>query len=160
MPYINRITIMGHLGQDAEVKALPSGKTVSNLSVATTSKWKDKDGKQEERTEWHRVTIWGPRAEWTHDWKKGDLIHIEGRNETRKWTDRDGNARYTTEVVAEGLVHNFSKKTPDSRFNPRESETVAERDEGGRQVGYAEQELPLPAHVMAGDDGTDDDLPF
>ena len=160
MPYINRATIQGHLGQDAEVKYMFSGRAVSNLSIATNRRWKTKDGKDDQHTEWHRITIWGPRAEWTHEWKKGDLVQVEGRIETREWKDRDGQDRTTAEIIAEdfGMLANLSHKNPNSRSNPRESETVPDRDALGRQIGWDEEEKPLPAHVTAGD-GTDD-LPF
>lgn len=97
MPSLNKATIMGHLGRDPELKNTQSGTAVCNLSVATS--YKPRDG--EEKTEWHRVTAWGKTAENCGQYlSKGSLVYVEGRIETRKWTDKDGQDRYTTEIQA------------------------------------------------------------
>lgn len=101
MPSINRAQILGHLGQDPEVRYTQNQTPVANLSIATN--WKGKDG--QESTEWHRVTVWGKQAEWIGGQaQKGDLVFVEGRIQTRKWEDRDGNTRYQTEIVATTAV--------------------------------------------------------
>ncbi len=99
MGSLNKVQIIGNLGQDPETKFLPSGDAVTNLSVATTDRWKDKEGVQQERTEWHRVAFFGPKAETIAKYlSKGDPIYVEGSLQTRKWQDKDGNDRYTTEI--------------------------------------------------------------
>jgi single-strand DNA-binding protein len=101
MPSLNKIQLIGHLGRDAELRHTSSGQAVSNFSVATTEKWKDKDGQLQEKTEWHRVNWWGKGAEAVSQYLlKGGLAYVEGRIETRTWTDKDGQERKSVEVVA------------------------------------------------------------
>lgn len=99
---LNKAMIIGRLGQDPEVKFMPSGGAVCNVSVATSMQWKDKDsGDKREKTEWHRVVAFNRLAEVVGEYlKKGSQVYFEGRLQTRKWEDRDGNERYTTEIVA------------------------------------------------------------
>lgn len=99
---INRVTLIGNLGRDPEVRTTGSGTNVANLSVATTRRVKDRDGNWSDETEWHKVTVWGKTAEnCARFLKKGRQVYIEGRLQTRKWQDNDGKDRYSTEVVAE-----------------------------------------------------------
>jgi single-strand DNA-binding protein len=99
---INKVILIGHLGQDPETRYMPSGGAVTNLRLATSESWKDKNsGDQQERTEWHNVAMFGRLAEIAAEYlRKGSQVYIEGRLRTRKWQDRDGNDRWTTEVVA------------------------------------------------------------
>ncbi|WP_392564350.1 single-stranded DNA-binding protein [Orbus wheelerorum] len=98
---INKVIIVGHLGQDPEVRYLPNGGAVANISIATSESWKDKQtGEQKERTEWHRVVIFGKLAEIAGEYlKKGSQVYIEGQLQTRKWQDQSGQDKYTTEIV-------------------------------------------------------------
>lgn len=99
---INRVTLVGNLGQDPETRSTPSGQSVAQLRVATTSTYKDREGNRQEATEWHTVVVWGKQAEACGKYlTKGRQVYVEGRLATRKWTDKDGKDRYTTEVVAE-----------------------------------------------------------
>lgn len=99
---INRVTLVGNLGQDPEIKSTPSGQSVAQLRVATTSTYKDREGNRQEATEWHTVVVWGKQAEACGKYlTKGRQVYVEGRLATRKWTDKDGKDRYSTEVVAE-----------------------------------------------------------
>lgn len=101
---INKAIVIGHLGNDPEVKYTASGKAVATLSVATNENWTNKDGQKEERTEWHRVVVWGKQAENCGEYlKKGRQVYIEGRIQTRSWQDKDGNKKYTTEIVANNV---------------------------------------------------------
>ena len=102
MPNINRVTVAGHLGKDPESRYTGSGTAVATLSLATSEKWKDRDsGEQREKTEWHRVTVWGKSAEYVTKYaRKGHAVFVEGKLQTRKWQDREGNDRWTTEIVA------------------------------------------------------------
>src|SRR6266436_5523414 len=106
MPSLNKVQIIGNLGRDPEVRYSPDGAAIANLSLATTSQWKDKEtrGKQE-RTEWHRVVFYGRQAEIVREYThKGSLVYVEGSLHTRKWQDKDGSDRYTTEIVGSLLT--------------------------------------------------------
>jgi single-strand DNA-binding protein len=98
---INKVILIGHLGADPESRAMPSGMTVANLRLATTESWKDKQsGEQQERTEWHNVALFGRLGEIAAEYlRKGSQVYIEGRLRTRKWQDKEGRDRYTTEIV-------------------------------------------------------------
>ncbi len=106
MGTVNRVILVGNLGKDAEVRYTPAGTAVSTLSLATTEVWNDKaSGERVERTEWHRVVLWGKQAETLNDYlKKGKQIYVEGKLQTRKWQDRDGNDKYTTEIRSDRIV--------------------------------------------------------
>lgn len=99
---INKVILVGNLGADPESRAMPSGSAVTNIRVATSESWKDKNtGDQQERTEWHNVAFFGRLAEISAEYlSKGSQVYIEGKLRTRKWQDRDGNDRWTTEVIA------------------------------------------------------------
>lgn len=97
---LNKVQIIGRVGQEPEIRYTQENKPVANLSVATTEKWKDKSGQQQEKTEWHRVVIFGGIAGVVEKYvKKGDLLFVEGKLQTRKWTDNNGQDKYSTEIV-------------------------------------------------------------
>ncbi|WP_440866674.1 single-stranded DNA-binding protein [Symbiopectobacterium purcellii] len=100
---VNKVILVGHLGQGPEVRYMPNGGAVANLTVATSDTWRDKQsGEQKERTEWHRVTLYGKLAEVAGEYlRKGSQVYIEGQLRTRKWQDQPGQDRYTTEVVVD-----------------------------------------------------------
>jgi single-strand DNA-binding protein len=102
---INKVILIGNLGADPETRAMPSGTTVANLRVATSESWRDKQsGEQQERTEWHRVALFGRLAEIAAEYlKKGSQVYIEGSLRTRKWQDKQGNERYSTEIIGNEL---------------------------------------------------------
>ena len=104
MAGINKVTIIGNLGQDPEVKFMPSGEAVANITIATSEDWKDKQtGEAKSKTEWHRVSIFGKLAEIAGEYlKKGSKVYIEGKLQTRKWTNQQGQDQYTTEIVLQG----------------------------------------------------------
>ena len=98
---VNKVILIGNVGRDPELRYTASGTAVANFRVATTSRYKDRDGNQQERTEWHTIVAWQRLAEIVNQYApKGKQLYIEGRLQTRQWEDRDGNTRYTTEVVA------------------------------------------------------------
>ena len=105
MASLNKVMLIGNLGKDPEVRYTGSGQAVASFSLATSERFKNKQsGEWEEKTEWHRVTLWGKQAEVAGEYlAKGKTVFIEGRLQTRKWTDRDGNEKYTTEVVGERM---------------------------------------------------------
>ena len=115
MSDLNKTMIIGRLGMDPEVRYTTEGKAVANLSVATTEVWTGKDGKKKEKTEWHRVVAFNKLAEiCAAHLKKGRQVYIEGKNQTRQWEDKDGNKRYTTEVVARDISFLGTKPKDDS----------------------------------------------
>ncbi len=104
MASLNKVMLIGNLGKDPEVRYTTSGQAVASFNLATSEKFKNKSGEMEERTEWHRVTLWGKLAEIAGEYlAKGRTVYIEGRLQTRKWTDRDGNDKYTTEIVGDRM---------------------------------------------------------
>lgn len=101
---INKVILVGRLGQDPEIRYTPSGDAVANLTLATSEVWKDKQGQQQERTEWHRIVMFGNLAEIAGKYLvKGSQIYVEGKLQTRKWQDQNGQDRYSTEVVLQGF---------------------------------------------------------
>lgn len=101
MSGINKVIVVGRLGQDPEVRYTQGGQAVCNFSVATSESWNDKEGQRQEKTEWHRIVVWGKIAEICSQYLgKGRQVYVEGRLQTRQWDDKDGNKRYTTEIVA------------------------------------------------------------
>ncbi|RBA24873.1 single-stranded DNA-binding protein [Herminiimonas fonticola] len=105
MASVNKVIIVGNLGRDPETRYMPNGEAVTNVAVATTESWKDKNsGDKKEVTEWHRITFYRKLAEIAGQYlKKGSSVYIEGRLQTRKWTDKDGVERYTTEIIADTM---------------------------------------------------------
>ena len=105
MGSVNKVIIVGNLGRDAEIRYTSGGTAVATLSLATTDVWTDKGGQKQEKTEWHRVVLWGKTAETLQEYLlKGRQIYVEGRLQTRQWDDRDGNKRYTTEIRSDRVV--------------------------------------------------------
>lgn len=99
---VNKVILVGRLGQNPEIRYTPSGAGVTNFSVATNESWSDKSGQKQERTEWHRVVVWGKLAELCSQYlQKGRQVYVEGRLQTRQWQDKDGQTKYTTEVQAQ-----------------------------------------------------------
>ncbi len=144
----NKVILVGRLGQDPELKYTPSGAAVANLSVATNRVWKDQDGNQQKKTDWHRVTVWRQTAEFAGNYlKKGNLVYVEGRLETRSWTDQNNVTRYITEVIAEALQGMTPKS--DRSEAPVEAPPSA-----------AEPPSQQPAEPEMPPDSAEDDLPF
>ena len=105
MGSVNKVILVGNLGRDAEVRSTPRGDTVATLNLATTEQWNDRDGQRQEKTEWHRVVLWGKQADSLKQYLvKGKQIYVEGRLQTRQWDDKDGNKRYTTEIKADRIT--------------------------------------------------------
>jgi single-strand DNA-binding protein len=101
----NKVFLIGHLGQDPELRHTQGGSKVASFSIATNEAWVNKDGQKQERTEWHRIVVWGKQAETASEYlKKGRQVFIEGRLQTRKWTDKQNQERQTTEIVSDRFV--------------------------------------------------------
>jgi single-strand DNA-binding protein len=101
---LNKVILIGRLGRDPEMRFTPSGRAVTNFTMATNEVWTDQSGERQERTEWHRIVTWGKLAEnCAKLLSKGKLVYVEGRLQTRSWDDKDGNKRYTTEIIANNM---------------------------------------------------------
>jgi single-strand DNA-binding protein len=127
MASVNKAILIGNLGADPEIKYTPSGTAVANFSLATHEQWTNKDGEKGERTEWHRIVAWGRLGEICGEYlKKGSPVYIEGRIQTRSWEDRDGNKRYTTEIVAQSMQMLGSARKDGEARSPEERYPVEE----------------------------------
>jgi single-strand DNA-binding protein len=154
---INKVILVGNLGQDPETRYMPSGGAVTNISVATSESWKDKQtGEQKDRTEWHRVAMFNRLAEIAAEYlRKGSQVYIEGKIRTRKWQDKDGNDRYTTEVIADEMQMLGGRGGSDSYGGGGSSGGGASRgSSGGSSSQGGSDRNPPPA------DDFDDDIPF
>ncbi|MBL6969083.1 MAG: single-stranded DNA-binding protein, partial [Gammaproteobacteria bacterium] len=131
---VNKVILVGNLGQDPDVRYTADGRAIANISIATTDSWKDKNtGEQQDRTEWHRVVFFNRLAEIVSEYlKKGAQVYVEGRLQTRKWQDKDGNDRYTTEIVASEM----------QMLGGRSGGTA---DFGGSSGGGQQQQAPAAA---------------
>ena len=147
MGSVNKVILVGNLGRDAELRYTPGGAAVATLNLATTEVWNDKSGQRQEKTEWHRVILWGKQAETLQEYlTKGKQIYVEGRLQTRQWDDKDGNKKYTTEIKADRV-------------------TLLSSGGGGGGRGVDRGERGGPAPHAGGDEPpmdpiTDDDIPF
>lgn len=151
---VNKVILVGNLGRDPEVKYLPSGSAVANIGLATSESWKDKEsGEKQERTEWHNLVFFGRVAEIAGEYlKKGSQVYIEGSLRTRKWQDKEGQDRYTTEVVVRDLL--LLGGRPQEKADPEpEPEPAPQRGTRGRKPAAKPEPAP------AGED-FDDDIPF
>ena len=129
MASVNKAIIVGHLGRDPEVRYRDSGDAVANLSIATSETWKDKSGEKQEKTEWHRVVFFGKTAEVAEKYlSKGSLVFVEGRIQTRKWTDKDGVEKYSTEIVGDRMQMLGGKGGGEPTVNQSAKRPVPQRD--------------------------------
>lgn len=155
---VNKVILVGNLGNDPDVRYMPSGGAVTNISVATSETWKDKNsGEQQERTEWHRVVLFGRLGEIAGEYlRKGSKVYIEGKLQTRKWQDNNGQDRYTTEIVANELQMLDSRGGAEQSFGSGMNNQQPRGQQQPFQQGRPQQQ-PAPA----GDFGDfDDDIPF
>lgn len=146
MPSLNEVTIMGHLGKDPETRYSADGAAITNITVATTDKWKDKQGEMQEATEWHRIVFFGRRAEVVGEYfKKGDPIYVRGSLRTRKWVDKDGNDRYTTEITAKDFQFLKSNRRDDDEPRAaRQTRTSNPAPEKSAPPAVAEMDDDIP----------------
>lgn len=162
MASVNKVILIGNLGKDPETRYLPSGDAVANFSIATTEKFKDKSGAMQEHTEWHRISFFGRQAEIAGEYlKKGSPVYVEGRIRTRKWQDKEGNDRYSTEIVGDRMQLLGGRGGTESM--QREPAMAGGGDGGGgmRGGGGSGAEARKPAGKKGGGfDEMDDDIPF
>lgn len=150
MASVNKVILVGNLGKDPEVRFMPNGEAVANFSIATTDSWKDKAGAKQERTEWHNIVMYRKLAEIAGEYlKKGRPVYVEGRLQTRKWQDKEGNDRYTTEIICDQMQMLGGK---DSASNDI-PEDRPERNQASPTSGKS-------APAKSGFDDFEDDIPF
>jgi len=153
MASVNKVILIGNLGRDPEVRYMPSGDAVANISIATTETWKDKNGEKQEKTEWHRVAMFGKTAEIAGEYlKKGSQVYIEGRLETRKWTDKEGQERTTTEIRADRMQMLGSRSGGSERMAPPEDDAPRAAAAPAKKSGGAAKGSSL--------EDLEDDIPF
>jgi single-strand DNA-binding protein len=153
MASVNKVILIGNLGRDPETRYMPEGGAITNISIATTDKWKDKNGEMQEKTEWHRVAFFGKLAEIAGEYlKKGSQVYVEGRLQTRKWQDKDGQDKYTTEIVANVM----------QMLGSRQGMGGGDREAGERPQSGAAGAKPAgkPAAKGSKFDDFEDDIPF
>jgi len=164
MASINKVILVGNLGQDPEVKYMPSGGAVTNISIATTDTWKDKStGEKKENTEWHRVVFFNRLAEIVGEYlRKGSQVYIEGNLRTRKWQDQSGADRYSTEIVAREMQMLGGRAGGSSDFAP--SQQSQQGGSAPQQGGVPQQQAPQQSSQQSAPpqnfDNFDDDIPF
>ena len=159
MAGVNKVIILGHLGKDPEMRYQPSGAAIANFSVATSETFKDKDGNKQERTEWHRIVLFGRIAEIAGEYlRKGSMAYVEGRLQTRKWTDKEGQERYTTEIVGDRLQLVGSKNGGNGGGDGQEYGGGGNNRSQSSQSSSGGQSSSAPAADPFGAD--DDDIPF
>lgn len=163
---VNKVILVGRLGQNPEVRYTPSGAAVANFNIATNESWMDKSGQKQERTEWHRIVVWGKTAENCNQYlTKGKQVYVEGRLQTRQWQDKDGQTKYTTEVQAQTVQFLDSmgasagatgSRTPSasSSNNTRQQNSSDFGMDQGEAAQSGSQSAPLEPSF------TEDDIPF
>lgn len=168
---VNKVILVGHLGQDPEIRYMPNGGAVANITLATSEKWRDKaTGEPREKTEWHRVALFGKIAEVVAEYlRKGSEVYIEGQLQTRKWQDQGGQDRYTTEVVVQpykGTMQMLGGKRQESWGQPQQpsspqqpSQRPAPQQRAPQQGGMGQQQHAQPQYNEPPMD-FDDDIPF
>lgn len=153
MSSVNKVTLLGRLGKDPEIRVTQSGDKVASLSLATSESWKDKSGTKQERTEWHRVVIFGKLAEIVEKYVgKGDQIYLEGKLVTRKWQDKDGADRWSTEVQVTQIGGSMVMLGSSNASDGRKPEAPTPTEPAGRPLS---EKKPLSSDVPF-----DDDIPF
>jgi len=161
MASVNKVILIGNLGRDPETRYTTGGDAVTTLNIATSEQWKDKNGEKQERTEWHRVVLFGRQAEVAGEYlKKGRSVYIEGRLQTRKYTDKDGVEKYSTEIVADRMQligGGRDSAGGDAEFSGGGGGTASG---GARREGAGGAPAPKGGGAKKNVDDFDDDIPF
>jgi single-strand DNA-binding protein len=161
MASVNKVIIIGNLGRDPETRYMPDGAAITNISVATTDKWKDKNGEMQEKTEWHRVAFFGKLAEIAGEYlKKGSQVYVEGRLQTRKWQDKDGQDKYTTEIVANQMQMLGSRQGMGGAGRDAAHEGGEAAGGGGSRPSASASKPAAKAGPGGKFDDFEDDIPF
>lgn len=184
---VNKVILVGNIGQDPEVRYMPNGNAVANLSLATSESWKDQSGQLQERTEWHRLTMYRRLAEIAGEYlKKGSQVYVEGKLQTRKWQDQQGQDKYTTEIIVDQMQmlggrggqseggfqgqprqapaqqnQGFNQPQGQSQGQPQQQAKPQYQNQNQPQQGGGFNQAPAPSKPMAEPDfDFDDDIPF
>jgi len=163
MASVNKVILVGNLGRDPEVRYMPNGEAVCNFSIATTDSWKDKNGQKQERTEWHNIVMYRKLAEIAGEYlKKGRPVYVEGRLQTRKWQTKEGQDRYTTEIIADQMQMLGGR---DGGSSNASYDDMNQDQDSGQSAAPARQSAPAaqaakPAAGGSSFDEFDDDIPF
>ncbi|MDD2925284.1 single-stranded DNA-binding protein [Rhodoferax sp.] len=163
MASVNKVILLGNLGRDPEVRYLPSGDPVANVTIATSSRYKGKTGEMVEETEWHRVTFFGRLAEIASQYlKKGRPVYVEGRIKTRKYTDKDGQEKYATDIIASEMQLLGGREGMGEPSGDDEGGGYSRPAPAARPSAPAPRPAPAPAPTRpaSGFDDMDDDIPF
>ncbi len=156
---VNKVILIGHLGKDPEVRYMPNGEAVANVSIATSENWKDKNGEKQERTEWHNLVFYKRLAEIVGEYlKKGSQIYVEGRLQTRKWQTKEGQDRYTTEIIVNEMKMLGGRSSGSNNFEVVEDERGGAS--GSRPSKPAASAAKSAPAGKSGFDNFDDDIPF
>lgn len=161
MASVNKVIIVGNLGRDPETRYMPNGEAVTNIAVATSESWKDKNtGEKKELTEWHRITFYRKLAEVAGQYlKKGSQVYVEGKLQTRKWTDKDGVERYTTEIIADTMQMLGSRQGMGGGA-PMDDDYASSAPAPARSGGSAPAARGSSAKPAPNFSDMDDDIPF
>ncbi|AGC42462.1 single-strand binding protein [Myxococcus stipitatus DSM 14675] len=167
---VNKVILIGNLGADPEVRFTPGGQAVANFRIATSESWNDKNGQKQERTEWHRIVVWGKLAELCGEYlKKGRQCYVEGRLQTREWTDKENRKNYTTEVVANAVTFLGGRDAGDGMGGGGgggggRRQFGGQQQRGGMDGGDYGQPPPMDDGMGGGGGGgggnNEDDIPF
>ncbi|MBX3637199.1 MAG: single-stranded DNA-binding protein [Rubrivivax sp.] len=162
MASVNKVILIGNLGRDPEVRYAPSGSAICNVTLATSRQWKDKtSGERQEETEWHRVVFYDRLAEIAGEYlKKGRPVYVEGRLKTRKWTDKDGVEKYTTEIVADQMQLLGGGEGGGGGGDDMGGGGGGQRSAPAPRQAPAAQQRPAASKSATGFDDMDDDIPF
>jgi single-strand DNA-binding protein len=157
---VNKAVLIGRLGSDPEMRQTQSNTSVCNFTLATNENWRDKSGQNQESTEWHKIVVWGRQGEIANQYlSKGRLVYIEGRIQTRKYQDRDGNDRYSTEIVARDIQF-LSSQGDNASQGTSQMGSQPSAQMGSQPSGFAPQSAPSGPSAPPADDFTEDDIPF
>jgi single-strand DNA-binding protein len=157
MPSVNKVILMGNLGRDPEVRFMPNGDAVCNFSIATTDTWKDKAGERQEKTEWHNIVMYRRLAEIAGEYlKKGRPVYIEGRLQTRKWQTKEGQDRYSTEIIADSMQMLGGRESS----SPQENSNAEEKPKDDFDQSPNRVNETNPSNTGSAFDEFEDDIPF
>ncbi len=171
MASVNKVILVGNLGRDPEVRYMPNGEAVCNFSIATTDSWKDKAGAKQEKTEWHNIVMYRKLAEIAGEYlKKGRPVYVEGRLQTRKWQTKEGQDRYTTEIIADqmqmlggregGTSYDGGMDQSSGGGDDSYNQVPAKQSSAPARQTAPVESSPKPANSGSGFDDFEDDIPF
>ncbi len=152
---VNKVILIGRLGKDPETRYMPNGEAVTNATLATSENWKDKSGEKQEKTEWHNLVFYRRLAEIAGEYlKKGSQVYVEGKLQTRKWQTKEGQDRYTTEIIVNEMTMLGGKSSGSSSFE------VVDKQPAAAEQASAAPAAKRPAPAKSNFDNFDDDIPF